>query len=702
MHTLALLVTSLATQPARPIDFDTQVVPVLTRAGCNAGSCHGAAVGRGGFRLSLWGSNPAADYETLVRELEGRRVNLAQPRESLVLLKPTGQLHHGGGSRLAPNGPGARLLLDWLRSGATRARSRRLLQFDVNPAQTVLAATGKTVDLQATARFDDGTTEDVTPWAVFSATDPAAVELAGSGKATVLRPGQHTVLVRYLDRMVAIRLTVPLGKEPVDLARQPRHNFIDDEILATLSTLRLEPAPTCDDHTLLRRVTLDLTGTLPTPQEVRAFTEDHRQDKRARVIDRLLASRNFVDYWSLQWGKLLGISSRRLGKEGTRVFHEWIRDQVARGTPLDRMAREMLTALGDSRRVGPVNFSRVPTDARTQAEYISRVFMGVRLQCANCHNHPLDRWTQDDYHGLAAVFARVERGAVVRLVSHGEVIHPRTGEAALPRLPGVRFLEEGKDSREELAEWMTSPDNPYFARAAVNRLWKEMMGRGLVEPVDDLRSTNPATHDRLLGRLARDLVEHRYDVRHTLRLIASSAAYQRSGITTAANRSDDRFYSRALVKALPAEVRADTIALVTGVPDRFAGQPVGTRAVTLFDPAIPAPALDILGRCSRTGPCEEETAGGGLARTLHLINGGLLNDRIGSDQGRLRKWLAAGRTNTEIMEDFYLLAFSRPPRKQERDFWASKLRIERAGDRRATLEDFLWGLLTSREFTTNH
>jgi hypothetical protein len=703
VHALPLLAVILAAQPA-PLDFDTEVLPVLTRAGCNAGSCHGAASGRGGFRLSLWGSDPFTDYETIVRELEGRRVNLARPARSLLLLKPTRQLAHGGGRRLDPDGDGARRVLAWIEAGAPRLQKRRLDRFTVTPSDKVLDNLDESVSLKATAHFDDGTTADVTRWAVLTATDPASVAVNADGKAKVLRRGQHTVLVRYLDRVEAVRLTAPLGTTAVNLADASRHNFIDDEVLASLATLRLPPAPPCDDSTFLRRVALDLTGTLPSPDEVRSFLVDRRPDKRARTIDRLLASHDFIDYWSLKWGNLLRISSAPLGKEGAKAFHVWMREQVARGTPLDVVARELVTALGDGRRVGPANFSRIPGDARTQAEYISRVFMGVRMQCANCHNHPLDRWTQDDYHGLAAVFARLERGPVVRLVSHGEVIHPRSGEPARPRLPGLRFLDAEKDGRRDFARWLVSADNPYFARAAINRLWKEMMGRGLVDPVDDLRATNPATHPRLLERLAEDFVKHGCDTRRTLRLIANSSAYQRGGPTNELNRSDDRFYSRALVRPLPAEVRADAIAAVTGISDRFGDLPLGTRAITLFDSQVPAPALDVLGRCSRAGPCEEDAASsGGLARTLHLINGPLLNAKIDAAEGRLRKLFAGKHSDAELVEEFYLRALGRSPDANERAFWAKNLTgARREDERREAFEDFLWGLLTSREFTTNH
>lgn len=697
MKTLPLLVALLAPGP----DFDTEVLPVLTRAGCNSGACHGSAAGRGGFKLSLWGSDAAADHDALVRDGEGRRVNLARPERSLVLLKPTGKLKHGGGRKLNPAGAGAAVLLSWLRAGATRSADHTLAQFSVTPAEKLFFRVGESLTLKAEARFSDGTRRDVTPWTVFTTHDPAAVDLDASGTLEVRRTGQHIVLARFLDRIVAVRLSVALPQRPLDPGGTV-HNFIDDEVLSTLRLLRLPPGPTCDDGTYLRRLALDLTGTLPTPEQLTAFRADGRPDKRERLVESLLAAPAFVDFWTLKWANRLRISARSLGPEAMQRYHGWMRDQVARNRPLDEVARDLLTALGDSRRVGPANFPRVSADAREQAELAGRVFLGVRLQCANCHDHPLDHWKQDDYHGLAAVFARLERGVVVKLVAQGEVIHPRSGEAALPRLPGVRNLSADGDHRGTLAEWITAQDNPLFARAAVNRLWKEMMGRGLVEPVDDLRTTNPATHPRLLERLAADFTAHGYDARRTLRLIATSATYQRAG-RGASQPDDEKCYSYALARPLSAEVLADALADVTGVADRHGDYEEGTRAIALPDPQTPSPTLEALGRCARIGPCEEEATKGGLARTLHLINGPLLNAKIGAPRGRLRQLLGAGRSPLEIVAELYRRALAREPNAQETAYWKKAVAgLETEEERRRVLEDFLWALLTSKEFTTNH
>ncbi|MCI0461873.1 MAG: DUF1549 and DUF1553 domain-containing protein [Gemmataceae bacterium] len=688
--------------PAIP-HFDTELIPVLTKAGCNAGACHGAAAGRGGFRLSLLGGDPAADYDTIVHELEGRRVNLARPGESLLLAKPTGRRSHQGGVRLEEDGPGAKRLADWIVAGAPRLPARRLTHFEVRPARCVVDKAGTELALRATARFDDGRSDDVTAWTVFTASDPAAVEIdPDAGRATVRRRGQHVVIARFLDRVVPLQLTLPLADTPVDLAKEPRTNFIDDEVLKTLAVLRLPVSPAADDATFLRRVRLDLTGTLPGRDEVEAFLADRTADKRAQLVNLLLQSDAFVDYWTHRLATLLRIHPLPNEKEGARALHGWLREQIRTGTPMDEVARALLTAVGDSHVVGPAYFTRLTPDARGQAELVSQVFLGVRLQCANCHNHPLDRWTQDDYHGLAAVFARLERGRVVKVASRGAVTNPRTGEPALPRLPGVRSLEANADGRDQFAQWLTAPDNPYFARAIVNRLWRALYGRGLVEPADDLRDTNPATHPELLDRLAADFVQHGQDIRHTLRLIALSQAYGRSGAANAANQADDRFYSHAYRRPLEPEVLADALAQVTGVSDRYGDEPLGTRAITLFDPRTPAPSLDILGRCSRQMSCEGTTAGGGLPAKLHQLNGELINRKLAAPDGHLHRLMDAGNTDEEIVTDFYFRALGRPPTGRERAFWRQRLVAAGKTERAEWLEDIIWSLLNCNEFSTNH
>lgn len=701
-----LLAAAVTAGDAAPIDFDTQVIPVLTRAGCNSGACHGSAAGRGGFKLSLYGGDPRADYEAIALELESRRVNLKSPGDSLVVLKPTGWVEHGGGDPLDADGPGAELLRRWIGEGAGRGTDRRLTDLEVSPRRQVLVRLGETAQLSAAARFDNEPVQDVTAWTVFAPEDPAAVDIDAAGRATVLRRGRHVVIARFLDRVVPLELIVPLSDSPVDLASAPRGNFIDEFIYHQLQTLRLPVSPPADDATFVRRVFFDLTGRLPTPDDAVAFQDDQSPDKREQLVQRLLRSDEFTTCWTYRLAGLLRIRPRSPDGEDARAYQQWLRRQVAEGAPYDRIARELITAAGDTWEYGPANFYLTAGDARTQAEFVSELFLGVRLRCANCHNHPLDRWTQDDYHGLAAIFAGIERGRVIRDSGKGEIIHPRTGEAADRRIPGERFLADAGDARTALAEWVVADENPYFAAAIVNRLWKSLMRRGLVEPADDLRATNPATHPELLARLTADFVEHGCDLRHTIGRICASAAYARSALPVEGNAEDDRYYSHAIVRPLEPEVLLDALADVTGVPEPFGKELPGTRAIALVNSQAESAALDVLGRCNRTDTCEVSagvTPSGGMTLKLHLLNGDLINARLANPEGRLARLLAGQPSGEKLVEQFYLLALSRRPTSDEAAYWQSQFSVANTdAEFRTVAEDFVWGLLTCREFATNH
>jgi hypothetical protein len=700
-----------------PVDFETQVIPVLTRSGCNSGSCHGAAIGRGGFKLSLLGYDPQSDFDTLVNEFEGRRVNRAHPEKSLLLRKPSLDLAHEGGLRLDPGADGFRIIREWIAAGVPRNPRRTLERIDVSPKTNWLERPGDRFLVQVQAHFHQGDrrmTEDVTRWSVIAASDAVAAAVDPRGDITALRRGQNTIMVRFLGEVAAVTVTVPIGEQPLQDLRRPQANFIDQHVNRTLDDLRLPHSPRTDDVVFIRRVYLDLIGALPDPHQVDEFVKDNDAEKRARLVEWLLARPEFVDLWSYKWGDLLKIESHRLQPQGVTAFHEWVRSCVAQNTPLDVMARAMLLAQGDAHRVGPANFHRVPNDARSEAEHVSRVFLGVRLQCANCHNHPLDRWTQDDYHGLAAVFARVDRGQEVRVLPRGEVIHPKTGKPATPKIPGGNYLHpdtmpsaalihaaiapRDDDLRADVAKWLTRPDNPFFARAAVNRIWAELMGRGLVEPVDDHRATNPATHPELLDALTQDFIAHGFDMRHSIRTIVESEAYQRSSMATPGNEGDDRFYSKAIVRPLPPHVLVDAVGKVTGIAELL-----GSRAIALSDSRVTSEPLDLLGRCSRDSDCGlAPSVAGSLPLTLHTINGTWLNAKIEHPAGRLSQHLQSQTSTDEIVSECYRIALSRTPHDQELNYWKQELADPTDLERREALEDFLWALLNSAEFTTNH
>ena len=705
-----LLTAVLPAGPDSRIDFDHDVIPVLTKAGCNTGACHGAAIGRGGFKLSLYGGDPAADYRAIALELKGRRVNLSDPDQSLLLMKPTEAMEHGGGYRLDPDASAVARVTAWIRQGARRGDRDALPKFvslEVSPQSAVVRDQESQHAVKAVAHFSDGSAHDVTSETVFQAEDPAAVQVdAETAHLRVLRGGRHIVIARYLSQVKPIEIIQPYSVQIPVVARDGPVPFIDRSIDTLLGTLGIPASGTADDAAFLRRVSLDLTGRLPEPDRVRSFLAERETERRLKLIDQLLDSQAFNEYWTLQLAKLLRIHAQPRNLRGAEKYHAWLKQQISEKVGYDVIVRSVLTAQGDTHQVGPANFYRTVGGPREQAEFTSELFMGSRLRCANCHNHPLDQWSQDDYHGLAAIFARVQQGQVIAVSSRGQVIHPRTGEHAVPRIPGSHFLEDSDDPRQAFADWLISIDNPYFARAIVNRLWKAMMGRGLVEPADDLRATNPATHPQLLKSLADDFVSHQFDLRHTLRLIATSHAYGRSGTTVRGNESDDRYYSHRIRQPLEPEVLADAISDVLELSERYGEAAPGTRAVTLVDPAVKSRTLDVLGRCSRQETCETTLSvqdSGGLSRMLHLFNGPLLNQRIASKRGRLSRLLDSGVTSEGIVEEFYLSALGRPMSENEKKFWSERLEAHgNPAERRAQLEDFVWGLLTCKEFVTNH
>ena len=699
----ALASSSLADDESSRVDFRNDLVPMFTKHGCNAGACHGAAIGRGGFRLSLYGGDPAADYDAIVRRVSGRRVNVAKPNESLIVLKPAEYVEHGGGTVFDYDGESARLLIDWIRQGARYESIRRLNRVEVTPLRHVAESPGESVPLQAVAHYSDGSKRDVTQWTIFAAEDASAVEIdSESATSKTIRRGRHIVVARYLSEVVPIEMIVPLTASEVDLATKSRNNFIDDEILKSLAVLGLEPSPTAADAAFLRRVSLDLTGRLPSAERVNVFLADVEPDKRAALVEELIRSEEFSEYWTFQFAKLLRIRPQRDDGQGAFTYHRWLASQIRDNVNYKELARSLIMATGDSHTSGPPNFYRTVAGPREQAEFMSELFMGSRLRCANCHNHPLDRWTQNDYHGLAAIFAKIERGRIVSEKPSGRTIHPRTLEPAIQRIPGERFLaNDTGDSRKQLADWLTDASNPYFAKAIVNRLWKRMMGRGLVEPVDDFRDTNPATHPALLDKLATDFIENGYSLRHSLRVIATSDAYARSANAIEQNKDDDRFYAHALRRPLEPEVLADAISDVVGIADQYGEEPDGTRAIALVNPKTPSRTLDILGRCGRDESCEGASgAVSGLSQKLHLFNGPLLNARITAEGSRLKRLWDAEKQPAAIIDEFYMVALGRHPTAQERIYW--KRQLQSVDKKKAFLEDFVWGLLASREFTTNH
>ncbi len=716
---------------AETVRFRNEVMAVLSRAGCNMGACHGNFNGKGGLRLSLRGQDPAADFATLTRDLLGRRLDRLRPDDSLLLSKPTMRLPHEGGQRFARDSAEFHLLRRWIAQGAgfDPPGTPRPLRIEAAPAEAVLHDPADRVQIRVRATFSDGTSRDVTRLACFESSNLVAA-VSATGTATRQSFGESAVLVRYLDTQAVVRLAFVPARPGFRWPDVPEHNYIDRHVFAKLKQLRLAPSPLCGDSEFLRRVYLDTLGMLPSVDQTRRFLADTRPDRRQRLIDDLLRRNEFADFWALKWSDLLRNEEKVLDARGVRLFHRWIRQAIIDGKPLNEFARDLVASRGSSYSHPASNYYRALRDPYARAEATAQVFLGIRLQCAKCHNHPFDRWTQADYHGFAAFFARVQYRIVEnnrrdKLDKHefdGEQVvyqdrtsewkHPVTGEVLAPRFLGAEGLhrKEGADRLRVLAEWIARPDNPFFARAQVNRIWQHLLGRGIVDPGDDFRDSNPPVNPALLEALARDFVAHRFDLRHLVRTILTSRTYQLSAAPGAGNRDDESNFSRALVRPLQAEQLLDAVAAVSGAPPRFAGYPKGTRAVQL--PGVVAPQRRRRGRRSasagekfllafgkpvRSLSCEcERGEDSTLAQAFQLITGEVLNRMLAEPDNRLGQLLAAGRSDSEILEELYLAALCRRPSAGERK--AALSLIRRGGERRAALEDVLWGVVNAKEF----
>lgn len=704
--------------------FRHDVQSVLTRTGCNMGACHGAQAGKKGFKLALRGYDHELDYNTLTRQAKGRRVNLSEPARSLVLLKGTGVLPHGGGTRFEENSLEYRILADWIAEGAPapQADDASAVSLEIFPRQVTLPREG-TQQILVQATYSDGRRRDVTHWAKYTSTETGVATIDDEGHVTVSGTGEAAITVWFASRVAIATISVP-NEKPVPnevFAHSVHRNFIDDLVLDKLRRLRIPPSGMATDSEFLRRAFLDTLGVLPTAEETRAFLSDSAPDKRARLVEDLLARPEYVDYWSYKWSDLLLVSTKKLKGPAVWSFASWIRQSVESNKPWDQFAREVITARGSTIDNGAANYFVLHKDPKLLNEATTLTFLGLSIGCAQCHDHPLERWTQDDYYGMANLFARVrakdgttDGESIVFPVVEGELKHPTRHTAPIPRpLDGVALgFDDPRDRREHLAAWITSPDNPYFARALANRVWANYMGRGLVEMVDDLRATNPPSNDVLLSALADSFIRGGYDVKQLIRTIMNSAAYQRSPQATPDNAADDRFYSHYLVKRMSAEVMLDALSQVTAVPTEFPEYPKGQRALQLPDANVTSYFLNAFGRPAREFTCEcERSEEPSITQTLHLANGKTLNDKLKAADNIIKLWLDQKRDNAEIVDRVYLGALSRFPTAAERDPLLAALHESTAveGDaaaqfaaRREAIEDLLWAVLTSKEFLFVH
>jgi hypothetical protein len=727
---LAALAAFFGSPPLRagPVSFRNEVMAVLSRGGCNQGACHGNQNGKNGFKLSLRGEDAEFDYASLTRDMLGRRTNPLRPEQSLLLLKPSASIPHEGGKRFGKDSLEYAILAGWINEGLPRdsAESPVLRAVVVSPFEKIVFDPLDRVSLQVQAIFSDGSVRDVTRLATFELSNEIAT-VTPKGLVQRQQMGETTILVRYLDQRATLQLAFVPARPGFSWHAVSETNYIDRLVFAKLRALRMEPSSLCPDHIFLRRAYLDALGILPTADEARNFLQDTRSDKRPRLIEELLKRPEFADFWALKWSDLLHNEEKVLDAKGVQVFHQWIRQWFADGKPLNEFARQLIAARGSTYANPPANFYRALRDPLARAETTAQVFLGIRLQCAKCHNHPFDRWTQNDYYSLAAFFARVDYKIVenrrqdkldkhqfdgdqiIYLNRTGVVEHPRTHEIMGPHYLEAapsRWSHDG-DRLQSLADWVADPHNPFFARAQVNRIWYHLFGRGIAEPNDDFRATNPPANGPLLEALAHDFAEHRFDVRHMVRTTMNSRTYQLAASPNDTNRDDEANFSHALIRPLQAEQLLDALSTALEAPVRFNGYPLGTRAGQLagvrrsreskLRPTEGEVFLQRFGKPDRLLSCEcERSEDATIGQAFQMLTGALVNEMLTKKDNRIGRLLAQGKSDQEIVEELYLASLCRLPTALEMRTTTALIAL--ATERRAALEDVAWGLLSAKEF----
>ena len=721
-HSATVKVTVRGTKTDIAPSFRNNVQPILAAAGCSSGACHGAAAGKNGFKLSLRGYDDEGDWRAITRHAMGRRITPADPAHSLLLLKPTGAVPHKGGVRLRMGSPEYQTIAEWIASGASGPADTdpRIERIEILPPQATVRP-GDVQQVLVLAHFSDGSTQDVTRWAKYTAADATVCAVEEGGKVKVTGHGEGPVTAWYMSRIATATVTSPFeGDAAGAFAAAGRRNVIDDLVLEKLKSLNLPPSPPATDPEFLRRAYIDTIGVLPTAEEARAFLADTSADKRDKLVEQLLNRPEFVDYWAYKWSDLLLVSSKSLSKPGMRAYYNWVRQQVADNVPWDEMARRVVTATGGTLENGAGNFFLLHDDPTKMSETASVAFLGMSVNCAKCHNHPMEKWTNDQYYGMANLFARVrtKNGAgsttgdgnfVVFSATEGDLVQPLTGKPQAPRpLDGKALpIDDPGDRRLAFADWLVAPENPYFSRAITNRVWANFMGVGLVESVDDMRKTNPASNEALLSALSGYLADQHFDLKALMRLILQSETYRRSSqplpesAGSASNAADRRFYSRYYPRRLMAEVMLDAASQVTAEPTMFAGYAPGTRAMQLPDSNIDSYFLKSFGRPERTITCEcERSAMPSMAQVLNISNGDTINQKLQAKGNRIDQLLAAKAPGETIIEELYLSALSRYPTDAEtRELVAA---LAGTGDKRELIEDLYWGVLSSKQFLFDH
>ena len=715
---------AFAADAPRPLNFANDIVPILTKGGCNSGGCHGKAGGQNGFKLSLLGFEPQEDYEHIVKEARGRRVFPGSPQQSLLLTKGTAQLPHGGGKKLDPNSEDYADLVRWIREGMPYGKDSdpKMASIRVEPPMLTMPLKGSQ-QLKVTAHYTDGSTRDVTKRALYEANEKAMAETNETGLVTLFDlPGDVAVMVRYQGKVSTFRATVPLGAPVATLP--PVSNFVDDLVFAKLKTIGIPPSEIADDGTFIRRVTLDIVGRLPTAPEMKDFMASKDAKKRTALVDRLLDSPDYAEFFANKWSSLLrNQRTQPVYARGTYLFWQWIRDSIADNKPYDRFVREVVAAAGDIDHSPAVAWYRQVKEQKQQMEDVAQLFLGTRMQCAQCHHHPFEKWSQQDYYGFAAFFANVARkpGAftgeemIYNKRGTAQTVNIRTKQPVMPTSLGgsALKLKPEQDPRHSLAEWMSAKDNPFFAHTLVNRYWKHFFNRGLVEPEDDMRETNPPVNPELLSALAADFMKSGYDMKKLIRIITTSTTYQLSAVPNAHNAKDRQNFSRYYPKRLNAEVLYDAVNTLLDVESNFAGQAPGTRAVALPDNSYNQSTyfLSVFGRPDSSSACEcERTQEASLAQSLHLLNAADIQTQLARGNGRADMLTKDTRPDDDKITDLYHIALSRDPNTNEVKFARSHLEKKTSGKtgdvafkaKKEAFEDVLWALLNTKEFLFNH
>lgn len=711
--TLLLVSLILPLGAAEPVTFLRDVAPILNKAGCTSGPCHGAAKGKNGFKLSLRGYDPQFDYEALLYDVSGRRFNRSEPAQSLMLAKPVMRVAHGGGLRFEQTSSYYKTIYNWIAQGVPYGDPAKdtVAGIEVEPKEVAMPKPGESSQIRVIARFADGQTRDVTREATVESNVPDLAKVDSAARVEGLRIGEATLLVRYQGKFSTIPVTILNPKPGFQFQPLPQYSYIDQLIDAKLKKLKLQPSAVVDDAGFLRRVSLDLTGVLPTPEEVRAFLADPtpRRIKRSRKIDKLISSPAYADHWTVKWGDLLQSSRKFIGEKGVYGFREWIHSSIAANKPYDKMVHELLTSRGSSYDDPAANYFRTTRDAKPTMEKTTQVFLGVRMVCAQCHDHPFEKWTQNQYYQMSAFFSAVglrpgyEVGEEIIYDQRAdyEMKHPKDSRVVAPEFLIASAtpvqIPSGPRRRDALADWLVSKENPFFAKAIANRVWSYFFGKGIIDPVDDIRASNPPVNPALLEALTKDLTDHNFDLQHLMRVIVNSRAYQTSFVPNEWNAGDTENFSHAMPRRLSSEQLMDAVAMAAGSRPNFPEVPEDTDASQLPDPHVGKDGfLDLFGRPNRESACEcERRSDLSLPQALNLINGATISDAVADPKGRVAKLILAGKPDASIVEELYLATLSRFPSKQEAQSGEQYL----AGGARATrAQDLLWALLNSKGF----